>query len=92
MVRRLAKEVITYEEREKLKYIASRGFCLAECLTMIAHFARQTERIEFSLYASNWIEAEKRKDLSALKEFFPFSGKRRIADNCSDWDSFSGGF
>ncbi|MBB5320440.1 hypothetical protein [Marinobacter oulmenensis] len=80
---------MTYQEREELKRFAAYGQCLHETVTMIAHWMRQDKPVPFSDYASNWAAAEQRKDVSAMREQWPLKGPRRIADNCSDWDSFN---
>lgn len=82
-------QAMTYEEREHLKTCRF-GDQAHEVIRLIAHWHRQSKKVAFSLYASNWAEAEKRRNVSMLRAAWPFSGKRMIKDNCSDWDSYSG--
>ena len=79
---------MTYVEREGLKRFAALGVNLHETITMIAHWERQVEHVGFSEYAANWVAARNRKDLSAMRKTWPLEGPRKIADNCSDWDSY----
>ena len=79
---------MTYQEREDLKIFAASGKCLNETIAMIAHWMRQADPVPFSDYASNWAAAENRVDVSAMREQWPLRGPRRIADNCSDWNSY----
>ncbi len=79
---------MTYSEREKLKRFADKEQCLHEVITMIAHWMRQRKRIPFELYAANWSAAEQRKDVGVMRECWPLTGERMIADNCSDWESY----
>lgn len=79
---------MTYQEREDLKRFAANGNCLHETITMITHWMRQNEAVPFSVYASNWAAAENRRDVSAMRAHWPLRGPRRIADNCSDWNSY----
>ncbi|MEN9842498.1 MAG: hypothetical protein RLZZ612_327 [Pseudomonadota bacterium] len=80
-------QVMTYQEREQLKRFASKGENLKEAIVMIAHWMRQTTKISFSEYASNWAVAH---NIDLMKKEWPLTGKRKIADNYSDWDSFKG--
>jgi len=83
-------QAMSHQEREHLKH--SIGYFDGqekEVITMIAHWMRQPIKIEFSLYAANWAAAQKRKDVSRLQKVWPLETKRMIADNCSDWGSFS---
>ncbi|MDV7210483.1 hypothetical protein [Azotobacter beijerinckii] len=82
------KFAMTYAEREQLKQFAGEGKNLHETLTMIAHWMRQAEAVPFSDYAANWAAAEQRKDVEAMRQQWPLTGPRMIADNCSDWGSF----
>ena len=85
-------QAMTYQEREDLKYIASElasngdTDSLFNLVTLIAHWMRQLPTIPFSVYASNWIHAD-RDVTQKLKDAFPLKGKRMIADKCSDWNS-----
>lgn len=75
---------MTYDEREHLKRIDFEDQA-HEVIKMICHWHRQSRPVPFSLYAANWAAAEKRRDVSKLREAWPQSGPRKIADNCSDW-------
>jgi hypothetical protein len=79
---------MTYQEREGLKQFAAQGKCLHKTVTMITHWMRQNEPVPFSDYAANWAAAENRVDVSAMRAEWPLKGPRRIADNCSDWNSY----
>ena len=78
---------MTYGEREHLKH-SDFGDQARHVLTMIAHWHRQPMLVPFADYAANWSAAEKRHDVGRLREAWPLIGVRRIADNCSTWDSF----
>ena len=85
-------QAMTYQEREDLKILASDlaqtkdADSLRDLLVMIAHWMRQVPEIPFSIYASNWIHAD-RDVTQKLKDAFPLKGKRMIGDKCSDWNS-----
>jgi hypothetical protein len=78
---------MTYAEREKLKVFASRGKCLDAMLRAIAHWMRQGVNVSFSAYVSNWAEANRSQkfDVEAIREQWPHSGPRFIANECTDW-------
>lgn len=75
---------MTYEEREHLKFFDFADQA-GEVIRMIAHWHRQREPVPFAEYAANWAAAERRRDVSLLREAWPHTGKRMILDNCSDW-------
>ena len=83
----LVLQGMTYHERESLKCTAW-GDQATEVLIMIGHWMRQGERVPFSAYAANWAEAQTLRNVSLLRARWPLRGARRIADNCSDWDSY----
>jgi hypothetical protein len=78
---------MTFHEREHLKRFDP-GDQAREVLTMIAHWHRQPVMVPFSDYAANWAAARKDADVSRLKAWWPLRGPRKIADNCSGWDSY----
>ena len=78
---------MTYAERENLKRFAERGECLADALVMIAHWMRQSQDVTFTGYASNWAEANRARDIEAIRAQWPLTGSRFIADDRSDWGS-----
>ena len=82
---------MTYDERETLKRFADAGECLADALTMIAHWMRQSAAVSLSEYAAHWAAAEQRRDVEAMRQFWPLSTPRMIADNCSEWGSYEHG-
>lgn len=84
----MARFEMTYAEREQLKQFAAGGENLHETLTMIAHWMRQVRAVSFTKYAENWVAASKRDNIDAMRREWPLTGKRKIADGCSDWGSF----
>lgn len=76
-----------YHEREYLKWHRC-GDQAHEVVMMIAHWHRQPKAVPFTDYAANWAAAETRRDVSKLREAWPLTGPRKIADNCTDWNSF----
>lgn len=78
---------MTYEERESLKEFAGKGQCLAEALTMIAHWMRQSQGVTFTDFAANWCEANRFRLIDPMREHWPHTGDRFIADNTSEWGS-----
>lgn len=79
------QQEMTYDEREILKVFAREGKNLEAVLIMIAHWMRQETQICFSEYAANWAAAQQEVDVTAMMETWPLVGKRKIADNGSDW-------
>ena len=75
---------MTYKEREHLKAFDF-GEQAADVVVMIAHWHRQERPVKFSDYAANWARAEKRRDVSKLREAWPHAGIIMIRDNHSDW-------
>lgn len=75
---------MSYQEREELKAFAYRGEDLAKALIMIAHWMRQAQNVTFTKYAANWAAANP-EGTSAIREQWPLTEKRFIADNESDW-------
>lgn len=80
--------VMTFAERESLKDFARSGRSLDQALIMIAHWMRCNIDVTFAGYAANWAEANQTDDVSALRQHWPLSGPRMIADNSSDWGSY----
>ena len=78
---------MTYKERESLKVFAGKGQCLAEALTMIAHWMRQSQEVTFTGFAANWCEANRLRLIDPMREHWPHTGTRFIADNTSEWGS-----
>lgn len=78
---------MTYDEREGLKRFAQNGKCLADTLVMIAHWMRQVQDVTFTGYASNWSEANRDRNIGAMRAQWPLTGPRFIADNTSEWGS-----
>lgn len=78
---------MTYKEREQLKQFARRGKCLEQALVMIAHWMRCSQDVTFSGYASNWAAAQTQEDVSAIREQWPLTGPRMIANDRTEWGS-----
>jgi hypothetical protein len=80
---------MTYAEREKLKAFAYDGKGLSSMLVVIAHWMRVSTDISFSDYVANWAEANRGqgKEVEAIREKWPHSGEKFIADNGSEWGS-----
>lgn len=80
--------VMTYDEREALKQFARRGQNLEQTLIMLAHWMRCDIDVSFSGYAANWAAANTREDVSAMREQWPLTTPRMIADDSTSWGSF----
>ena len=80
---------MTYAEREKLKSFAAAGNSLPAMLLAIAHWMREGMDVSFSGYIANWAEANRDQvwEVEAIREQWPLSGPRFIADNSSTWGS-----
>lgn len=79
---------MTYEEREHLKVFADQDESLAEVIFMIAHWMRQPEAVPFSNYAANWAAAHTSSDVAAMRQHWPLTGPRMIANGQSGWGSY----
>ena len=79
---------MTYSEREQVKQFARRGEGLADVLIAITHWMRCAQDISFSAYIANWAIAQTQSDLTVVKNEWPLSSSRMIADGSTEWGSY----
>lgn len=79
---------MTYLEREDAKRVKNHVTKdeLEWFVTIICHWHRQAQIINFTLYASNWIRANKHRFyLDNLERLYPHSGAVHIENGGSDF-------
>ncbi|RQP21802.1 hypothetical protein [Piscinibacter terrae] len=81
------KHSMTYQEREQLKQFARKGQNLEQTLIMISHWMSCGHDVTFSGYAANWAAANSRDDVGAIRQQWPLTGPRMIADDRTEWGS-----
>lgn len=79
---------MTYPEREALKAFARSGKNLEEIIIYIAHWLRCEIDVSFSGYVAHRAASEIAVDVSAIREQWPLTGPRMIADGSSEWGSY----
>lgn len=99
-------KTMSFNEAEKLSELASRWLLAGDiqslCATqiMIAHWMRQSVGVGFSVFASQWVEAQRNghtKSTAAMAEAWPFDGeyhmyqhgsvyyRRKVNPTARDW-------
>ena len=79
---------MTYPEREALKAFARSGKNLEEMIIYIAHWLRCDMDVSFSGYVAHRAASEIAVNVSAIREQWPLTGPRMIADGSSEWGSY----
>ena len=79
---------MTLKERESLKRFARQGVRLEQTLIMISNWMSCMQDVSFTAYAANWAVAVEPENENALKEQWPLTDRRMIADGETAWGSY----